>query len=68
MQEFRKIYRDIDALIIDDIHIFSRKNATQEEFFHTFNTLHTLGRLILLSANAPPTSTQRDRTPLDQPI
>lgn len=56
MQEFRKIYRDIDALIIDDIHIFSRKNATQEEFFHTFNTLHTLGRLILLSANAPPTS------------
>lgn len=54
MQDFRKVYRDIDALIIDDIHIFSRKNATQEEFFHTFNTLHTSGQLILISANAPP--------------
>ncbi|MES2274293.1 MAG: DnaA/Hda family protein [Chlamydiota bacterium] len=56
MQEFRKIYRDIDVLIVDDIHIFSRKNATQEEFFHTFNTLHTLGRLIILSANASPST------------
>ncbi len=54
MQEFRRVYRDIDVLIIDDIHIFSRKNATQEEFFHTFNTLHTLGYPILLSANVPP--------------
>ncbi len=54
MQEFRKTYRDIDALIIDDIHIFSKKSATQEEFFHTFNNLHTLGRPILLSANAAP--------------
>jgi chromosomal replication initiator protein len=54
MQEFRKIYRDIDALIIDDIHIFSKKAATQEEFFHTFNTLHTLGLFILISANVPP--------------
>ncbi len=54
MQAFRKVYRDIDALIIDDIHIFSRKAATQEEFFHTFNTLHTLGRMILISANAAP--------------
>lgn len=55
MQEFRKVYRDIDALIIDDIHIFSKKAATQEEFFHTFNTLHTMGLLILISANVPPT-------------
>lgn len=54
MQEFRKVYRDIEALIIDDIHIFSRKNATQEEFFHTFNTLHTSGKQILLSAHTPP--------------
>lgn len=58
MQTFRRIYRDIDALIVDDIHIFSKKHATQEEFFHTFNTLHTLGRLILLSANAAPSSLQ----------
>jgi chromosomal replication initiator protein len=55
MQSFRKIYRDIDALIIDDIHVFAKKLATQEEFFHTFNTLHTSGRLVILSANTPPT-------------
>lgn len=54
MQEFRKIYRDIDALVVDDIHIFSKKSATQEEFFHTFNTLHTSGRPIILSANVSP--------------
>ncbi len=54
MRDFRKIYRDIDALIIDDIHIFSKKMATQEEFFHTFNTLHMAGKPILLSAHVPP--------------
>lgn len=54
MQEFRDIYRKIDALIIDDIHIFSRKSATQEEFFHTFNTLQTNLQTILLSANKAP--------------
>lgn len=58
MQEFRKVYRDIDALVIDDIHIFSRKAATQEEFFHTFNTLHTLGLPILISAAVPPAHLQ----------
>ncbi len=54
MQAFRKVYREIDVLIVDDVHIFSRKTATQEEFFHTFNTLHTLGKLILLSAQVAP--------------
>lgn len=54
MQQFRKTYREIDALIIDDIHIFSKKTATQEEFFHTFNTLHTAGKPILISANCSP--------------
>lgn len=58
MQQFRKVYRDIDALIIDDIHILSKKSATQEEFFHTFNTLHTQGRPILIGANAPPSQLQ----------
>jgi len=53
MQGFRKTYRNLDALIIDDIHIFSRKYATQEEFFHTFNTLHTEGKTIIISANIP---------------
>jgi chromosomal replication initiator protein len=56
MQEFRKIYREIDALIIDDIHIFSRKGATQEEFFHTFNALHTHLQTIVLSAHKAPSS------------
>lgn len=54
MQEFRKVSRDIDALLIDNIDIFSRKWATQEEFFHTFNTLHMSNRLIVLSANVSP--------------
>ncbi len=51
MQDFRKTYRNLDVLIIDDIHIFSKKYATQEEFFHTFNTLHTQGKTIIISAN-----------------
>ncbi len=54
MQQFRKIYRDIDVLIVDDIHILSNKSATQEEFFHTFNTLHNKGSQILISANMSP--------------
>jgi chromosomal replication initiator protein len=54
MDTFRKHYRNIDLLIVDDIHLLARKTATQEEFFHTFNTLHTSGRQIILSANSPP--------------
>lgn len=56
IQEFRKTYRNIDALLIDDVHLFSRKIATQEELFHTFNYLHTLGLQIILSANCPPSA------------
>lgn len=54
MQSFRKAYRHADILLIDDVHLFSRKDATQEEFFHTFNTLHTSGRQVILSANCTP--------------
>jgi len=54
MSSFRNAYRNIDALIIDDVHIFSRKAATQEEFFHTFNTLHLAGKQIIVSANCSP--------------
>lgn len=54
MQTFRKAYRGVDALLIDDIEIFSRKGATQEELFHTFNTLHVEGKQIILSASLPP--------------
>jgi chromosomal replication initiator protein len=58
MSTFRQAYRNVDALIIDDAHIFSRKGATQEELFHTFNTLHLSKKLIILSANCPPSELQ----------
>lgn len=54
MHIFRQAYRNSDVLIIDDAQIFSRKGATQEEFFHTFNTLHTAGKQIILGANCLP--------------
>jgi chromosomal replication initiator protein len=54
MQEFRQAYRHVDVLMVDDIQILSRKNATQEELFHTFNTLHTEGKQIILSSNLAP--------------
>lgn len=54
MQEFRRAYRHVDVLIVDDVHILAKKTATQEEFFHTFNTLHTSGKQIVLSANGSP--------------
>lgn len=54
MQKFRSAYRHVDVLVIDDVQNFSRKNATQEELFHTFNTLHTAGKPIILSSNVNP--------------
>ena len=54
MQLFRQTYRKLDVLIIDDVEVFGRKNATQEELFHTFNTLHTAGKQIILSASVNP--------------
>ncbi|WP_201456873.1 chromosomal replication initiator protein DnaA [Chlamydia sp. 17-3921] len=50
MQRFRAFYRSADALFIENIEVFSGKNATQEEFFHTFNSLHTEGKLIVISS------------------
>lgn len=54
MSEFRKAYRETDLLLIDDVHIFARKWATQEEFFHTFNTLQSLQKQIILTSHSPP--------------
>ncbi|MGK5593823.1 MAG: chromosomal replication initiator protein DnaA [Parachlamydiaceae bacterium] len=54
MALFRQAYRNLDAFIIDDVHLFAKKNATQEEFFHTFNTLHMAGKQIYLAANCAP--------------
>lgn len=54
MRKFREIYRKSDVLIIDDVHDLARKAATQEELFHTFNTLHTGGKQIILCSHLPP--------------
>lgn len=54
MPLFRKHYRAADILLIDDTHQLARKDATQEEFFHTFNVLHTAGKPLLLAAQLPP--------------
>ncbi|MDP1879623.1 MAG: DnaA/Hda family protein [Parachlamydiaceae bacterium] len=58
MNIFRQAYRNADVLIIDDIHVFSKKGATQEEFFHTFNTLHLENKQIILASNRLPQELQ----------
>ncbi len=54
MQRFRQAYRNIDCLILDNIEGLSHKTASQEEFFHTFNTLHMASKPIIISAHTPP--------------
>jgi chromosomal replication initiator protein len=54
MADFRNKFRAFDMLIIDDIHDLSNREQTQEEFFHTFNTLFQSGRQVVLSSDAPP--------------
>ncbi len=54
LQKFRNKYRNVDVLVVDDIHLLANKERTQEEFFHTFNTLYNAGKQIVLSSDSPP--------------
>ena len=54
LSSFRHKYRNVDVLLVDDIHLLANKERTQEEFFHTFNTIYNLGHQIVLSSDAPP--------------
>lgn len=58
-EKFRLKYRNIDVLLVDDVQFLSGKTSTQEEFFHTFNTLHDAQKQIILSSDRPPREVER---------
>lgn len=63
IQELRNVYSNVDVLLVDDVQFMAESESTQEEFFHIFNTLHQLGKQIVLTSDRPPKllSTLEDR-------
>src|SRR5690606_6257309 len=54
MSEFRNRFRSVDLLVIDDIHDLAKRDQSQDEFFHTFNSLYQAGKQIVISSDASP--------------
>ena len=54
LTKFRDKYRNVNVLVVDDIHLLANKERTQEEFFHTFNTLYNAGAQLVFSSDSPP--------------